>query len=48
LTGAFGPAGQMINDKRLPLAAKDGKNRFKAALEVRLGQLDLRILALTK
>jgi hypothetical protein len=38
----------MINDQRLPLAPKDGKNRFQAALEIHLGQIDLRIPTLTK
>jgi hypothetical protein len=48
LTGAFGPAGQMKEDKRLPFAPKDFKSRFQTALENRLGHFDLQIWTLTK
>ena len=43
LTGAFGPAGQVIEDQRLLLAPKDGQHRFEAALEIRPRHRDLPI-----
>jgi len=48
LTGAFGAAGQMEEDKRLPLAPEDFKNRFQTASEIRFGHLHLQNRTLTK
>ena len=48
LTGTLRSAGKVIGDERLPLAAKDFKNRLQAALKILLDHHDLRFLTLTK